>query len=174
MYCSGSESRAPIYHRNIYMNPKNKSGLNILEEPSFTSESDIPWKQKSRKSQTDWPAFRTKQPVPPGPSRFPPLRYLKACSKISPMEMFVHWSANIRFLHFHLQTHIKAQKEAMLSVVGEASLLFFIICYLQTTDVIATWTLDHRGPKFSSVITDTTSSIHSSQVCLVLIALLSG
>ena len=135
------------------MNPKNKSGLNIVvvEEPSFTSESDIPWKQKSRKSQTDWPAFRTKQPVPPSPSRFPPLRYLKACSKISPMEMFVHWSANIRFLHFHLQTHIKAQKEAMLSVVGEASLFLMNILFRQgrfLCSCLLNTTLDHGGPKF--------------------------
>ena len=51
--CSDSERRALIYHWNMYMNPKNKSGFNIVEDPSFTSESDIPSKQKSRKSQTD-------------------------------------------------------------------------------------------------------------------------
>ena len=48
--CSDSERRALIYHWNMYMNPKNKSGFNIVEDPSFTSESDIPSKQKSRKS----------------------------------------------------------------------------------------------------------------------------
>ena len=51
--CSDSERRALIYHWNMYMNPKNKSGFNIVEDSSFTSESDIPSKQKSRKSQTD-------------------------------------------------------------------------------------------------------------------------
>lgn len=51
--CSDSERRALIYHWNMYMNPKNKSGFNIVEDPSFTSESDVPSKQKSRKSQTD-------------------------------------------------------------------------------------------------------------------------
>jgi len=48
--CSDSERRALIYHWNMYMNPKHKSGFNIVEDPSFTSESDIPSKQKSRKS----------------------------------------------------------------------------------------------------------------------------
>ena len=48
--CSDSERRALIYHWNMYMNPKNKSGFNIVEDPSFTSESDIPSKQKGRKS----------------------------------------------------------------------------------------------------------------------------
>ena len=51
--CSDSERRALIYHWNMYMNPKNKSGFSIVEDPSFTSESDIPSKQKSSKNQTD-------------------------------------------------------------------------------------------------------------------------
>ena len=33
--CSDSERRALIYHWNMYMNPKNKSGFNIVEDPSF-------------------------------------------------------------------------------------------------------------------------------------------
>lgn len=48
--CSDSARRALIYHWNMYMNPKNKSGFNIVEDPSFSSESDAPSKQKIRKS----------------------------------------------------------------------------------------------------------------------------
>jgi len=51
--CSDSERRALIYHWNMYMNPKNKSGFNIVEDPSFSSENDTPAKRGNRKSQTD-------------------------------------------------------------------------------------------------------------------------
>ena len=46
--CSDSERRALIYHWNMYMNPKNKSRFNIVEDPSYTSEEDPPTK-KTRK-----------------------------------------------------------------------------------------------------------------------------
>ena len=43
--CSDSERRALIYHWNMYMNPKNKSGFNIVEDPSFSSEDVVPAKR---------------------------------------------------------------------------------------------------------------------------------
>ena len=49
--CSDSERRALIYHWNMYMNPKNKSGFNIVEDPSYTSENDPPAKRRQRKSE---------------------------------------------------------------------------------------------------------------------------
>ena len=54
--CSDSERRALIYHWNMYMNPKNKSGFNIVEDPSFSPEKDTPAakpKRRSNKSQAD-------------------------------------------------------------------------------------------------------------------------
>ena len=51
--CSDSARRALIYHWNMYMNPKNRSGFSIVEESSSSSESDTPSKQKSRKIQAD-------------------------------------------------------------------------------------------------------------------------
>ena len=51
--CSDSERRALIYHWNMYMNPKNKSGFNIVEDPSFSSEDVVPAKQRGNKSQAD-------------------------------------------------------------------------------------------------------------------------
>ena len=51
--CSDSERRALIYHWNMYMNPKNKTGFNIVEDPSFSSEGDAPAKQRNSKSQPD-------------------------------------------------------------------------------------------------------------------------
>ena len=48
--CSDSERRALIYHWNMYMNPKNKSGFNIVEDQSYTSENDPPTKQRQRKN----------------------------------------------------------------------------------------------------------------------------
>ena len=50
--CSDSERRALIYHWNMYMNPKNKSGFNIVEDPSYTPEDDPPAKRKRRKSKS--------------------------------------------------------------------------------------------------------------------------
>ena len=47
--CSDSERRALIYHWNMYMNPKNKSGFNIVEDPSYTPEDDPPTKRRKRK-----------------------------------------------------------------------------------------------------------------------------
>ena len=47
--CSDSERRALIYHWNMYMNPKNKSGFNIVEDPSYTPEDDPPAKRRKRK-----------------------------------------------------------------------------------------------------------------------------
>ena len=51
--CSDSERRALIYHWNMYMNPKNKSGFNIVEDPSFSSEDVVPAKRRGNKSQAD-------------------------------------------------------------------------------------------------------------------------
>ena len=51
--CSDSERRALIYHWNMYLNPKNKSGFNIVEEPSFSSENDTPAKRGNSKNQAD-------------------------------------------------------------------------------------------------------------------------
>ena len=51
--CSDSERRALIYHWNMYMNPKNKSGFNIVEDPSFSSEDVVPAKQRGNKGQAD-------------------------------------------------------------------------------------------------------------------------
>jgi transcriptional regulator with XRE-family HTH domain len=51
--CSDSERRALIYHWNMYMNPKNKSGFNIVEDPSYTSENDPPAKRRQCKSKAD-------------------------------------------------------------------------------------------------------------------------
>jgi transcriptional regulator with XRE-family HTH domain len=51
--CSDSERRALIYHWNMYMNPKNKTGFNIVEDPSFSSEDDAPAKQRNSKSKPD-------------------------------------------------------------------------------------------------------------------------
>ena len=51
--CSDSERRALIYHWNMYMNPKNKSGFNIVEDPSFSSEDVVPAKRRGNKSQVD-------------------------------------------------------------------------------------------------------------------------
>ena len=48
--CSDSERRALIYHWNMYLNPKNKSGFNIVEDPSFSPEKDTPAKPKRRRS----------------------------------------------------------------------------------------------------------------------------
>ena len=50
--CSDSERRALIYHWNMYMNPKNKSGFNIVEDPSYTPEDDPPAKRKRRKNKS--------------------------------------------------------------------------------------------------------------------------
>ena len=50
--CSDSERRALIYHWNMYMNPKNKSGFNIVEDPSYTPEDAPPAKRKRRKSKS--------------------------------------------------------------------------------------------------------------------------
>ena len=49
--CSDSERRALIYHWNMYMNPKNKSRFNIVEDPSYTSENDPPAKRRQRKGE---------------------------------------------------------------------------------------------------------------------------
>ena len=51
--CSDSVRRALIYHWNMYLNPKNKSGFNIVEDPSFSSEDDTSAKQGNSKSQAD-------------------------------------------------------------------------------------------------------------------------
>ena len=51
--CSDSERRALIYHWNMYMNPKNKSGFNIVEDPSFSSEDVVPTKRRGNKNQAD-------------------------------------------------------------------------------------------------------------------------
>ena len=51
--CSDSERRALIYHWNMYMNPKNKSGFNIVEDPSFSSEDVVPAKRRGNKGQAD-------------------------------------------------------------------------------------------------------------------------
>ena len=51
--CSDSERRALIYHWNMYMNPKNKSGFNIVEDPSFSSEDAVPAKRRGNKGQAD-------------------------------------------------------------------------------------------------------------------------
>ena len=51
--CSDSERRALIYHWNMYMNPKNKSGFNIVEDPSFSSEDVVPAKRRGNKNQAD-------------------------------------------------------------------------------------------------------------------------
>ena len=51
--CSDSERRALIYHWNMYMNPKHKTGFNIVEDPSFSSEDDVPAKQRNSKSKPD-------------------------------------------------------------------------------------------------------------------------
>ena len=51
--CSDSDRRALIYHWNMYLNPKNKSGFNIVEEPSFSSENDTPAKRENSKNQVD-------------------------------------------------------------------------------------------------------------------------
>jgi transcriptional regulator with XRE-family HTH domain len=52
--CSDSERRALIYHWNMYMNPKNKSGFNIVEDSSFTPDDDDPAKKRRRnKEQAD-------------------------------------------------------------------------------------------------------------------------
>ena len=51
--CSDSERRALIYHWNMYMNPKNKSGFNIVEDPSFSSEDVVPAKRRGNKSQAE-------------------------------------------------------------------------------------------------------------------------
>ena len=51
--CSDSERRALIYHWNMYMNPKNKSGFNIVEDPSFSSEDVVPAKRIGNKNQAD-------------------------------------------------------------------------------------------------------------------------
>lgn len=51
--CSDSDRRALIYHWNMYLNPKNKSGFNIVEEPSFSSENDTPAKRGNSKNQAD-------------------------------------------------------------------------------------------------------------------------
>ena len=51
--CSDSERRALIYHWNMYMHPKNKSGFNIVEDPSFSSEDVVPAKRRGNKSQVD-------------------------------------------------------------------------------------------------------------------------
>ena len=49
--CSDSERRALIYHWNMYMNPKNKSGFNIVEDPLFSSEDVVcPCKSKRLKT----------------------------------------------------------------------------------------------------------------------------
>ena len=48
--CSDSERRALIYHWNMYMNPKNKSGFNIVENPSYSPDKDTPAKPKRRSS----------------------------------------------------------------------------------------------------------------------------
>lgn len=47
--CSDSARRALIYHWNMYMNPKNKSGFSIVENSSSPSKSGTPSKRKSRK-----------------------------------------------------------------------------------------------------------------------------
>lgn len=52
--CSDSERRALIYHWNMYINPKNKSGFSIVEDPSISPENDAPAKKRRRnKDQTD-------------------------------------------------------------------------------------------------------------------------
>ena len=51
--CSDSERRALIYHWNMYKNPKHKTGFNIVEDPSFSSEDDVPAKQRNSKSKPD-------------------------------------------------------------------------------------------------------------------------
>jgi hypothetical protein len=51
--CSDSERRALIYHWSMYMNPQNKTGFNIVEDPSFSSEDDVPAKQRNSKSKPD-------------------------------------------------------------------------------------------------------------------------
>ena len=51
--CSDSERRALIYHWNMYMNPKNKSRFNIVEDPSFSSEDVVPAKRRGNKNQAD-------------------------------------------------------------------------------------------------------------------------
>lgn len=51
--CSDSERRALIYHWNMYMNPKNKSGFNIVEDPSFSSKNDTVAKQGKNKNQAN-------------------------------------------------------------------------------------------------------------------------
>ena len=51
--CSDSERRALIYHWNMYMNPKHKTGFNIVEDPSFSSEDVVPAKRRGNKSQVD-------------------------------------------------------------------------------------------------------------------------
>ena len=51
--CSDSERRALIYHWNMYMNPKNKSGFNIVEDPLFSSEDVVPAKRIGNKGQAD-------------------------------------------------------------------------------------------------------------------------
>ena len=51
--CSDSERRALIYHWNMYMNPKNKSGFSIVEDPSFSSEDVVPAKRRGNKSQAE-------------------------------------------------------------------------------------------------------------------------
>ena len=51
--CSDSERRALIYHWNMYLNPKNKSGFNIVEDPSFSSEDVVPAKRRGNKNQAD-------------------------------------------------------------------------------------------------------------------------
>ena len=53
--CSDSERRALIYHWNMYMNPKNKSRFNIVEDPSYSPDKDTPAKPKlsSNEGQAD-------------------------------------------------------------------------------------------------------------------------
>lgn len=51
--CSDSDRRAMIYFWNMYVNPKNKSGFRIVEEPSVSSEMDTPAKRKRIKKKTD-------------------------------------------------------------------------------------------------------------------------
>ena len=50
--CSDSERRALIYHWNMYMNPKNKSGFNIVEDSSFTPDDDDPAKKRRRNKES--------------------------------------------------------------------------------------------------------------------------
>lgn len=51
--CSDSDRRAMIYFWNMYVNPKNKSGFRIVEEPSVSSEMDTPAKRKRSKKKID-------------------------------------------------------------------------------------------------------------------------